>query len=86
MKWELSDAYTAYNSLRCFADISKKLQKGYHFWQFKDYDSRRRHENKINDPIFSFAFRVLSVEEPDSEVEAGDQNFVSFDSGNIHIK
>ena len=41
-----------YNSLRFVAHISKKMQKGHNFWQFKDYNSRRRHENHTNDSIF----------------------------------
>ena len=41
-----------YKSLRVFADINKKLQKGHNFWQFKDHNSRKRHENQTNDSIF----------------------------------
>ena len=45
-----------YNSLRFVADISKKMQKGHNFWQFKDHNSGRRHENQTNDPIFFTCF------------------------------
>ena len=40
-----------YNSLIFGPDISKKIQKGHNFWQFKDHNSGRRHENQTNDPI-----------------------------------
>ena len=53
-----------YNSLRFFADISKKLQKGHSFWQFKDPNSGSRYENNTNNSIFSSAFWALTVQEP----------------------
>ena len=28
------------------------MQKGHNFWQFKDHNSGRRHENQTNEPIF----------------------------------
>ena len=45
-----------YNSIRFFADVSKKLQKVYNFWQFKDHNSGRRYENKTNNPIIFICF------------------------------
>ena len=32
------------------------MQKGHNFWQFKDHNSGRRHENQTNDPIFFICF------------------------------
>ena len=49
-----------YISLRFFAYISKKLQKGYNFWQFKDHKSGKRYENNSNDPIFFICFSSLN--------------------------
>ena len=49
--------------LRYFADVSKKLQKGHNFWQFKDHKSGRRYENKVYDPIFFICFSS-SVKKP----------------------
>ena len=45
-----------YNSIRFFVDISKKLEKGYNFWKFKDHNSGRRCENKTNNPIIFICF------------------------------
>ena len=45
-----------FNNLRFVADISKKIQKRDNFWQLKDHNSGRRHENKTNDPIFFICF------------------------------
>ena len=45
-----------YNSLRFVPEINKKMQKGQNFWQFKDHNSKRRHENQTNDPISFICF------------------------------
>ena len=44
------------NSLRFFADISKKLQKRHNFWQFKDHKSGKTYETKTNYHIFFTCF------------------------------
>ena len=48
-----------FNRLRFLDKVSTKLQKIHFFRQFKDHNSRRKHGNKTNDPIFSSTFSAL---------------------------
>ena len=56
----LKDLVTPFQKIvffyRVFADMNKKLQKGYNFWQYKNHKSGRRYDNSTNDATFFICF------------------------------